>query len=164
MKERMKEPYEKGLANRSAPSFAPCSVRSKAKRKQGMGGLGIELRKDAIRMLTPYTGAESHMDGNDIASPRTILRSRRPQSTPRNFMHENRETSEISVIEADHRTAGEGQGRTARMHIFEESDSGVVPMNHSNKDRRLSAESEEGRPLIKENTHQLHTFPTQSGV
>jgi len=104
------------------------------------------------------------MDGNDSASSRTVLRSRRPQSTPRNFMHENRETSEISVIEADHRTAGEGQGRTARMHIFEESDSGVVPMNHSNKDRRLSAESEEGRPLIKENPHQLHTFPTQSGV
>jgi hypothetical protein len=79
-------------------------------------------------------------------------------------MHENRETSEISVIEADCRTAGEGQGRTARMHIFEESDSGVLPMNHSNKDGRLSAESEEGRPLIKENTHQPHTFPTQSGA
>ena len=126
MKERMKEPYEKGLANRSSPSFAPCSVRGKAKRKQGIGGLGIELRKDAIGMLTPYTGAESHMDGNDSASSRTILRSRRPQSTPVNFMRENRETSEISVIEADHRTAGEGQGRTARMHIFEESDSGVV--------------------------------------
>jgi hypothetical protein len=42
-------------------------------------------------------------------------------------MHENRETSEISVTEADHRTAGEGLGRTARMHIFEESDSGVIP-------------------------------------
>ena len=68
------------------------------------------------------------------------------------------------MIEADHRTAGEGQGRTARMHISEESDSGVVPMNHSNKDGRPSAESEEGRPLIKENTHQPHTFPTQSGV
>ena len=40
MKERMKEPYEKGLANHSAPSFALCSVRSKAKRKQGIGGLG----------------------------------------------------------------------------------------------------------------------------
>jgi hypothetical protein len=79
-------------------------------------------------------------------------------------MHENRETSEISVIEADRRTAGEGQGRTARMYVSEESDSGVVPMNRSNKDRRLSAESEEGRPLIKENTHQLHTFPTQSGT
>src|SRR6266851_715743 len=95
MKERMKEPYEKGLANRSAPSFAPRSVRGEAKRKQGIGGLGIELRKDAIRMLTPYTGAESHMDGNDNASPRTILRSQRPQSTPRNFMHETRALSPI---------------------------------------------------------------------
>jgi len=49
------------------------------------------------------------------------------------------------------------------MHVFEESDSGIfVPMNHSNKDRRLSAEGEEGRPLIKENTHQLNTSSTQS--
>jgi group II intron reverse transcriptase/maturase len=50
------------------------------------------------------------------------------------------------------------------MHVFEESDSGTVPMNHSNNDDKPSAESEEGRPLIEENTHQLHTFPTQSGA
>src|ERR1039458_8543979 len=105
-------------------------------------------------MPTPSTCAEGHMSENDNASSRTILRSRRPQNTPRNFMHENRETSEMSAIEADCRTAGEGQGRTARMHVFEESDSGVVPMNHSNKDGRLSAESEEGRRRIKEKTPQ----------
>lgn len=29
---------------------------------------------------------------------------------------------------------GEGHGRTARMHTFEESDSEIIPMNHSNKD------------------------------
>jgi hypothetical protein len=33
-----------------------------------------------------------------------------------------------------------------------------------NKDGRPSAESEEGRPVIEESTHQLHTFPTQSGI
>jgi RNA-directed DNA polymerase len=104
------------------------------------------------------------MDGNDSASPRTVLRSRRPQCTPRNFMHENRETSEMSAVEADRRPAGEGQGRTARMHVVEESDSGIVPMNHSNKDGKPSAESEEGRPLIEENTHQPRTCPTQSGI
>jgi hypothetical protein len=60
------------------------------------------------------------------------------------------------------RTAGEGPGRTARMHVPEESDSGVLPMNHSNKDEQLLAESEEGRPLIKENTHQPSTYSTQS--
>jgi len=103
-----------------------------------------------IRTPTRSTTTEGYMDGSDNASFRTVLRSRRPQSTPRNFIHENRETSEISVIEADCRTAGEGQG--------------VLPMNHSNKDGRLSAEGEEGRPLIKENTHQSHTFPTQSGA
>jgi RNA-directed DNA polymerase len=35
-------------------------------------------------------------------------------------------------------------------------------MNHSNKDGRPLAEGEEGRPLIKENTHQLNTSSTQS--
>ncbi len=79
-------------------------------------------------------------------------------------MHENRETSKMSVGAVCPRPAEEGQGRTFRMHVVEESDSGVVPMNHSNKDGRPSAESEEGRPLIKENTHQPCTFPTQSEV
>jgi group II intron reverse transcriptase/maturase len=36
-------------------------------------------------------------------------------------------------------------------------------MNHSNKDGKLSAESGEGRPLIKENARQPNTYPTQSG-
>ena len=104
------------------------------------------------------------MDGNDSASPRTVLRNRRPQCTPRNFMHENRETSEMSVGAVSPRPAGEGPGRTARVYVSEESDSGVVPMNRSNKEALASAESEEGRPLIEENPHQPHTFPTQSGV
>src|SRR6516225_11075090 len=37
-----------------------------------------------------------------------------------------------------------------------------TPMNHSNKDRKSLAESEEERPLIKENAHQPNTHPTQS--
>ena len=60
------------------------------------------------------------------------------------------------------RSAGEGSGHTARMHVSEESHSGTVPRSHSNKDGRWSAESEEGRPLIKENTHQSSTHSTQS--
>src|SRR6201988_2479751 len=36
-------------------------------------------------------------------------------------------------------------------------------MNHSNKDENASAESGEGRPLIKENVRQPNTSPTQSG-
>src|SRR5260370_37228595 len=77
-------------------------------------------------------------------------------------MHENRETSETPAAKPGGRTAGEGLGRTARMHGPEESDSGVVPMNHSNKDGKPSAESAEGRPLIKENARQPNTYPTQS--
>jgi hypothetical protein len=78
-------------------------------------------------------------------------------------MHENRETSEISVVQPDSRSAGEGKSRTARVYVSEESHSGIVPMNHSNKDGISSAESEEGRLLIKENTLPSDTYPTQSG-
>jgi len=52
--------------------------------------------------------------------------------------------------------------RKIRAHVTEESDNGRVPMNHSNKDGKLFAESEEGRPLIKENIRQPNTYPTQS--
>ena len=44
----MKEPYEKGIAIHSAPSFAVGAVKPPLKRKQGKDGLGIELRKIAI--------------------------------------------------------------------------------------------------------------------
>jgi hypothetical protein len=37
-------------------------------------------------------------------------------------------------------------------------------MNHSNKDKRSSAENEKGRALIKANIPQPHTHPTQSGA
>ena len=77
-------------------------------------------------------------------------------------MHENRETSEAPAVKYCSRTVGEGHGRTARMHASEESDSGIMPMNHSNKDGKPLAESEEGRPLIKENTRQPNMYPTQS--
>jgi RNA-directed DNA polymerase len=78
-------------------------------------------------------------------------------------MHENRETSETPAVQPGSRSAGEGLGHTARVHVCEESHSGVLPMNHSNKDTRPSAESGEGRPLIKENAGPSSTYPTQSG-
>jgi len=37
-------------------------------------------------------------------------------------------------------------------------------MNHSNKDGAPSAESEEGRLRLKENTLSSDTYPTQSGT
>src|ERR1022692_1446053 len=78
-------------------------------------------------------------------------------------MHENREASEMPAENVSRRTAGEGSGRTARVYVSEESHRGVVPMNHSNKDRTSLAESEEGRLLIKENPLPSGTYPTLSG-
>jgi RNA-directed DNA polymerase len=77
-------------------------------------------------------------------------------------MHENRETSETPAAKPGSRTVGEGGSRTAHMYVPEESHSGIVPMNYSNNDKTSSAESREGRPLIKENAGQPSTHSTQS--
>jgi hypothetical protein len=50
------------------------------------------------------------------------------------------------------------------VHICEGSHRGIVPMNHSNKDGIVSAESEEGRLRLKENTVPFDTYPTQRGT
>jgi RNA-directed DNA polymerase len=68
----------------------------------------------------------------------------------------------MSVREPHDRPLGKGVCRTAQMHVSEESDSGVILMNQSNNDGRPSAESEEGRPLIKANIRQASTHSTQS--
>jgi hypothetical protein len=66
----------------------------------------------------------------------------------------------MPAAKVSRRTAGEGLGHTARVYVPEESHRGIVPMNHSNKDGSTSAESEEGRLLIKENTlHSTRTRP-----
>jgi len=78
-------------------------------------------------------------------------------------MHENRETSETPAVKPGSRSAGEGDSRTAHAYVSEESHNGIVPMDYSNNDKRSSAESGEGRPLIKENAGQPSTHSTQSG-
>ena len=143
MKQRRKKPHEKGLAIHSAPSFALGIARCTAKRKQG--------KMQSGRRRSGNGG--SNMDRDASASFCSVWRSRRPHSTPRNFMHENRETSETPAVQPDSRSAGEGLGRTARVYVCEESHCGVVPMNHSNKDKQSSAESGEGRLRLKENAH-----------
>ena len=50
----------------------------------------------------------------------------------------------MPAVKVSRRMAGEGPGHTARAHVSEESHSGIVPMNHSNKDGASLAESEEG--------------------
>ena len=57
----------------------------------------------------------------------------------------------------------EGDCRTARVYVSEESHRGIVLMNQSNKDGASSAEIEEGRLRLEENTFPFDTNPTQRG-
>jgi hypothetical protein len=63
-------------------------------------------------------------------------------------MRENRETSETPAVQPDSRSAGEGQSHKARVYVYEESHSGILPMNHSNKDGTSPAESGEERGAV----------------
>src|SRR5215471_20658264 len=101
--------------------------------------------------------AEGNMDRDASASSCSVWRSRRPHSTPRNFMHENRETSKTPAVQTDSRSAGEGLGGTARMYVSEESDRGVIPMNHSNKDSRRRRMRREGCGSRRTLSHSIRT-------
>src|ERR1700732_1750704 len=59
-----------------------CAVTARytAKRRQRIGGVGIQLRKDAIRTPTPLLCAEGNMNRRDSASSCSVRRSRRPQT------------------------------------------------------------------------------------
>jgi len=81
-------------------------------------------------------------------------------------MHENRETSEMPEATLCDRPAGEGESRTARVHVFEESDFAIVPMKSPNRARGpmagSAAEVMEGRAGAKENRKCARTCRTQS--
>ena len=80
----------------------------------------------------------------------------------RKNMHENRETSAVSLRIGDR--SGKAIRRNPDMNAVEGSDRAVVPMKLPNKEERLaSAEAVEGRARTKENVAESYTSPTQSG-
>ena len=65
------------------------------------------------------------------------------------------------LIQVQAVTPAKRQAQRSREN-FEESHSGILPMNPSNNDKTSSAESGEERPVIKENAGQPSTYPTQN--
>jgi hypothetical protein len=78
-------------------------------------------------------------------------------------MHENRETSGTPRSRQDRDRSAKAQSHNADMHIPEESDCAVLPMNQPNKEEKFLAEVGEERAQAKENIVQSNTSPTQSG-
>jgi hypothetical protein len=111
----MKEPHEKRVAICSAPSFALGAAKRPVKRKQGKRWAGYRASKICNQGADAVTTAEGNMTGSVNASCWAALRSRRPQCTSGDSMHENRETSEMPEANLRDRSAGEGKSRTARM-------------------------------------------------
>ena len=60
----MKEPYEKGIANHSAPSFAWRAARHTTKRKQGHRWAGYRASKNCNRDADAVVKAEGNMARN----------------------------------------------------------------------------------------------------
>src|SRR5712691_9388963 len=80
MELRMKEPHEKGLAIRSAPSFALGAARRSVKRKQGKRWAGYRASKICNQGADAVTTAEGHTTSSASASCWAALRSRRPHA------------------------------------------------------------------------------------
>jgi DNA sulfur modification protein DndB len=101
--------------------------------------VAIEPRKHTTRTPTRLTCAEGNMDRSDSASFCSVRRGRRPHGTPRNFMHENRETSETpdasaaadrrakrSDVSTYQRMLNKGRLNKIRAYI---TDDGIFPTN-----------------------------------
>ena len=78
-------------------------------------------------------------------------------------MHENRETSKMSRSHKGRDRSAKAKSRTADMHVLEESDCAVLPVNQPNKEDNHSAEVGEGRAWTKESIVPSYTCPTQRG-
>jgi RNA-directed DNA polymerase len=160
----MQESYRKGIA--SHPDPRSCGGRREVTAEAWIGasaGWAIERRKAAIGVPTlldfsgrPHGGGRQREPLSDPASSKT-------PGTSRNFLYENRETSEMSERSQRPDREAKAQGRTASRSVSEESDHVIVPMNPSNKGGHPSAERGEGSAWTKENASQSHTCPTQRG-
>ena len=76
----MQESYEKGVATRSALSFALDAARYLAKRKQRYRWAGYRASKSCNQDADAVDLAEGNMTTGASASLRSVLRSRRPQA------------------------------------------------------------------------------------
>ena len=102
LQERSSEPL--GLESCAA------TARDTAKHRQRIGGVGIQLRKDAIRTPTPLLCAEGNTNGDDSASRRLVRRSRRPQARletsstrtgrPRRYLLANQTAGRRAMVQA----------------------------------------------------------------
>jgi hypothetical protein len=80
-------------------------------------------------------------------------------------VRENREASIMPELKFDTGRSVKAISRKTVMHVMEDSDSGIVPMNQPNNvGRRPMAEVGEGRPGAKENSPPSHLPPTRSGT
>jgi RNA-directed DNA polymerase len=78
-------------------------------------------------------------------------------------MHENREISGTPRSDQDRGRSEKAHSHNSDVHVSEESDCAIVPMNQPNNEDSSSAEVGEGRAQTKENTDPSNTSPTQSG-
>jgi hypothetical protein len=84
----MKNLHEKGVAIRSAPSFALDAARCAAKRKQGNRWAGYGAPKTCNQDAHAVRVAEGHMTRSASASSWAVLRSRRPQTRLARISHQ----------------------------------------------------------------------------
>lgn len=76
----MKEPYEEGIANHSAPSFALDAVKYLVKRKQGKRRAGYRASKSCNQGADAVICSGRQHDQERYASFWLALRSLRPQA------------------------------------------------------------------------------------
>ena len=130
----MKKLYRKGLANHSDPESCgdDCEVVVEAltgAHASRLSSCEIKYIGSADSVLVDARHISNSING------KVLLNS--PQSKtpcePGTFLHGNRETSQVAVLETDAVRLGKRHIRNPNVYAWEESDISIVPERHSNK-------------------------------
>ena len=156
----MKEPYGKGLANRSAPNPTPAMVTTRVWHGQGVHA-GQALSSEILPLACPHCpdGGRQHGTRRSGESCRNAAESE-TLCMCGNSSRENRESLSVSV--RPHRPTERSEnvsGGNADMNADRKSDVPIVPAKRTNKTGAPAAESVEERGAPKGNVMPVLLVP-----
>jgi hypothetical protein len=101
-KERMKDPYDEGIANHIGPESCVGTREGVHEALTGgRAGRAIEPRNGDLRGADVVGRTEGNTGGTASARNRWTSRGRRPRARSDRFLHENREVPRLTAVDGD---------------------------------------------------------------
>ena len=130
----MKEPYTEGLANHCG--LESCADSREVIREavdRGTSRPAIELRNHSFEVPTLYYEGEGNTEGDVISKPFKDLTESETLCMLGNSRPRTGRSQRFSTVARQTERLGKVCGHTPNVHVFEKSDTGIVPKKKPNK-------------------------------